>query len=275
MYFRSYLPHCHRSASKEAARTLNLMYSLRGAIDSDDGELGPTGHQFYRRGVHHDLVKEAAEKIAILRRARGLTLADLARSVGIPMRHLRQIEQGDKPVSLEVLLRLARKFRRPIEYFLAGTIEDRPSHFVQRRNQIKDAPARMRRPRGDSGSSRRYEFRPLASGFPDRGMHPYYVQVTVSQGAAVPAEHHGQEFIYVLDGEVEFVTLVGGHDHSEVLGAGDAIFLESSVPHCLRGRSHNPYADICAEIINVFWSPLGEEYLFESQDARIAVDVTR
>ena len=253
MYFRSYLPHCHRSMSSHPARTLNLMYSLRGAIDSDDGELSPSAHQFYRRGVHQDLVKEAAERIALLRRARGLTLASLAQSVGIPVRALRQIESGTRAVDLNVLLRLARKFRRPIEYFLAAAIEARPPHFVQRGSAVMEAGVRRRRLARDA-------FRPLASGFPNRGMHPYYVQVTSNvSDPLTPIEHHGQEFIFVLDGSVEFVAWLENGQHTEVLTTGDAVFLESSVPHAFRGRSLNPYASTRAYFIEVFLSSLGEE----------------
>lgn len=75
-------------------------------------------------------------------------------------------------------------------------------------------------------------------------------------------EHHGQEFIYVLDGEVELVTRVGEEEIVEPLRPGDSVFLESSVPHLLRGRSRNPYAETSAQVIVVFWNPLGESYLF-------------
>jgi transcriptional regulator with XRE-family HTH domain/uncharacterized cupin superfamily protein len=266
MYFRSDLPHCHRSATAEAARTLNVMYSLRGAIDSEDGEVGPPGHQFYRRGVHTDVAKEAAEKIALLRRSRGLTLADLALSVNVPARQLRQIEQGKRAADLDLLLRVARKFRRPIEYFLSSTIEGRPSHFVQRGHELKSAPIRRRKLTGDGmGESTGNTFRPLAVGFPDRGMHPYYIQVKADETDSLTFhEHPGQEFIYVLGGEIELVTYAGEREVTERLGAGDCLFLESSVPHVLRGRSQNPYADSLAEILDIFWCPLGETFLFAS-----------
>jgi hypothetical protein len=105
-------------------------------------------------------------------------------------------------------------------------------------------------------------FRPLAREFPERGMHPYYVQVKANGSQPIrPLGHHGQEFIYVLDGEVELVTY-GESEQVELLRAGDSVFLESSIPHILRGHSRNPYAETSAEIIDVLWSPLGEDYLF-------------
>jgi mannose-6-phosphate isomerase-like protein (cupin superfamily) len=85
----------------------------------------------------------------------------------------------------------------------------------------------------------------------------------------IPIEHHGQEFIFVLDGSVELVTWLENGQQSEVLSTGDAVYLESSVPHAFRGRSLNPYSATRAEIIEVFWSPLGEDYLFDAPASRM------
>jgi transcriptional regulator with XRE-family HTH domain/uncharacterized cupin superfamily protein len=259
LYFRSYLPHCHRSTGVTPARTLNLMYSLR-AIDSDDAELGPASHQFFRRGVHADLASEAAEKIALLRRTRGWKLSEVARAVEVAPRHLAQVEHGERAVSLDLLLRLARLFRRPIEYFFAATIEKGPSHFIERRKAATAPPVSP--PADGLDAPPPAHYRLLASGFDDRGMHPYHVQVR-DDSANRPAlhEHHGQEFVYVLDGEIEFVTVSEDREITEVLGPGDSLFLDASVPHLISGRSRNPFSDTAAELLVVYWSPLGAEYL--------------
>lgn len=259
MYFRSYLPHCHRSTGSSPARTLNVMYSLR-AIDSDDAELGTAEHQFFRRGVHADLASEAAEKIALMRRTRGWGLRDVARAADVAPRYLAQVERGERPVSLDLLLRLAHIFRRPIEYFFAATIEKGPSHFIERR---KVRPGSPQLPRGEGLEPQPAPlYRPLAAGFHDRGMHPYHVQVTdAAEHQPALHEHRGQEFVYVLDGEIEFVTIFEEREITEVLGPGDALFLDSGVPHLINGRPRNPFSDTAAELLTVYWSPLGGEYL--------------
>lgn len=261
MYFCSNLPHCHRAIG-EPAETVNVVYSLRG-IDADD-ELTASSHQFYRRGIHRDVVMEVAQKIALLRRSRGLSLGELAQSVGIRARQLASTEAGKTVPDLELLFRLALKFRRPIEYFFAATLDSRPCYFVQRRERIADVPVRERKGSVEgSEPSTPNVFRPLALGFPERGMHPYYVQIKAGDSRRLaPHVHHGQEFIYVLDGEVELITYAGDEEINEVLRPGDSLYLESSVPHMLRGRLSNPYADTSAEVIDVFWIPLGEDYLF-------------
>lgn len=263
IYFRSNLPHCHRSATSQPAETINVIYSLRGAIDPDDGELRSPGRRFYRRGVYADATREAAEKIALLRRSHGATLAELARDVGVGVRHLADIESGKKAPDVALLLRLARQFRRPIEYFFATTLDSQPYYFLQRGAAIAHLPVQHRKTSEGQDGIQANVFRPLAAGFPERGLHPYYVQVKASPPESVTLhEHHGQEFIYVLDGEVELVTRAGEEEIVEPLRPGDSVFLESSVPHLLRGRSRNPYAETSAQVIVVFWSPLGESYLF-------------
>jgi transcriptional regulator with XRE-family HTH domain len=262
IYFRSSLPHCHRSLGDEPAQTLNVIYSLRGSIDPSEDELNGSGHRYYRRGVYEDACREAAEKIGLLRTARGLTLADLARQVGIGVRLLADIESGKRPPDIALLLRLARQFRRPVEYFVSTTLEGEPGYFVQRGSELERVPIHYRKPEADREHAS--IFRPLAIGFPDRGLHPYYVRMRVnSDDTMAPHDHLGQEFIYVLAGEVELVT--HGHEaepHAQVLRPGDSVFLESSVPHRLRGQSKNPYAETSAEMIIVFWHPLGADHLF-------------
>ena len=268
IYFRSNLPHCHRSTTSEAAESVNIIYSLRGAIDPDDGELSLAGRRFDRRGVYGDPVREAAAKIALLRRSRGLTLAELAREVRIGVRRLAEIEDGQKAPDLALLLRLARQFRRPLEHFFATTLDHQPYYFVQRGAGIPRLPTLERRSSPDRHRRRDVVYRPLASGFPDRGLHPFYLQLNAPDASRlVLHEHHGQEFLYVLAGEADLVTQVEKQEVVESLRAGDSVFLESSVPHLVRGRTRNPLASAVAELIIVFWNPLGETYLFTPSNA--------
>ena len=274
MYFRSNLPHCHRSATSEPAETINVIYSLRGAIDPDDGELRSEGRRFYRRGVYTDATREAAEKIVLLRRSHGATLAELAHATGIGVRQLADIESGKRAVDIELLLRLARHFRRPLEYFFATTLDAQPYYFIQRADGISQVSGQHRKLGIEPLGERANIYRPLAAGFPDRGLHPYYVQVKATSTEHVTShEHHGQEFIYVLDGEIELVTRDGNDEVIEPLRPGDSVFLESSVPHLMRGRSRNPFADTMAQVIDVFWSPLGESYLFNPLDGQPSTKV--
>jgi hypothetical protein len=96
-------------------------------------------------------------------------------------------------------------------------------------------------------------------------MHPYYVTLATGSGrdASPIRERLGQEFIYVLNAEVEVRTIVDGKPYLETLVAGDACFIDSTVPHRFLGTHVNPLEPRAAEVLTVFWSPLGEAYLFD------------
>ena len=50
-------------------------------------------------------------------------------------------------------------------------------------------------------------FYPLASGFPTRHMYPYLIRVrNVDTETLARHEHHGEEFMYVLEGQLEVTT---------------------------------------------------------------------
>jgi hypothetical protein len=96
-------------------------------------------------------------------------------------------------------------------------------------------------------------------------MYPYYVKLRHPGSSCDISlhEHHGQEFAYVLDGQVTFVTILNGERVTETLVAGDTCFIDSTVPHRLLGMGLSPYDESSAEIIDIYWCPLGESYLFE------------
>jgi transcriptional regulator with XRE-family HTH domain len=253
IYFRSDLPHCHHSLTAESAETLHVIYSLRGAIDPLDGELGSVGSRYYWRGTYVDAAHELSEKVALLRRSQGISLAELAAHVDVGARVLAQIEAGERAADVELLLRVAKYFRRPLEYFLATTLDSQPYYFIHRAADVRNSRAGSSTVKRSSHPSNTVSY-PLASGFADRSMHPYYVQLNATSQDGERHEHAGEEFVFVLEGEVELETSPGGNQ-IEVLHAGDSLFLDSSIPHILRGHSRNPYAANRAEAIAVMWSP--------------------
>jgi transcriptional regulator with XRE-family HTH domain len=188
---------------------------------------------------------------------------DFARELELSPRQLADIERGRRSVSIELLLRACRRFRKPLEYFLSRAVIERPFYQVQRAADIARLPARTRK-RLVEGGWRGTEFRSLAAGFGPRGMYPYYVKLRVPPQADLTLhEHHGQEFAYVVNGEITLVTLADGHRVRERMTSGDTCFIDSTVPHRFVGQGVSPYDESSAEIIDVFWCPLGESYLFE------------
>jgi transcriptional regulator with XRE-family HTH domain/uncharacterized cupin superfamily protein len=265
MYLWSHLPHCIRTAGDEPAESIHLLYSGYGYTDREPGTLTVT------RGSHKaSLTEDIASRVAAFRESEGLTPTEFGRMLDMSARRLHDIERGRKPVSIDTLLRICHRFRKPIEYFLASTLIERPFYTMVRASAVGALPMRPRRRLPDGGWSVT-EFRPLALDFGPRGMHPYYVKLRQPQepGASLH-EHHGQEFVYVLRGEVTLVTIVDGQRTMERLSPGDMCFIDSTVPHRFIGTGVSPFEDSSAEVIDVFWCPLGESYLFSDESNRPA-----
>jgi hypothetical protein len=95
-------------------------------------------------------------------------------------------------------------------------------------------------------------------------MYPYYVKLHhPGEYPKTLHEHHGQEFTYVLSGEVTLETIQNSERIQIILSAGDMSFIDSTVPHRFVGTGASPYEESWAEVIDVFWCPLGESYLFD------------
>ncbi len=268
VYLLSNLPHCIRALGGQPASAIDLVHSPYGIADSEHGDTAI----YFKDGIPKNLTEQIADQIAALGEARGLSMADFARELDISVRQLADVERGRKPVSIDLLLRACQRFRKPLEYFLSRTMVHPPFYFVQRASDINRLPVRTRRRLVDKGWAHT-QFRSLASGFSPRGMYPYYVKIRDPGLDAVTLhEHHGQEFVYVLAGEVTLVTVVEGKRVREMLAAGDTCFIDSTVPHRFLGEGVSPYDDSSAELIDVYWCPLGESYLFEEDNREASVD---
>jgi transcriptional regulator with XRE-family HTH domain len=262
-YFRPQLPHALRSTGARPAETISLLYSGYGTTDTEFGN-ATVDSADNRPG---DLTRQIAHRIRTLRHAEGVTIDHLAADLRIGLRRLKEIERGRRVPSIDLLLRTCLRFRRPIEYFLTATFTERPFLFVQRAADIDSLPVRSRKRLVDSGWAET-QYRSLASGFGPRGMYPYYVTLRSPGGPNITLHaHHAQEFVYVLNGEVTLLTVREGERVEERLSAGDVCFLDSTVPHRFLGKGLSPYDNSGAELIDVYWCPMGEDYLFADDEA--------
>ena len=166
-------------------------------------------HQESRRG-------DLSATLRALRKARGMTLGDLARTVSLSKSALSQIESGKIDPSLDTLRRLAEA----LKITLASLFETRTSvdNRVVRRNQRKVFSI----PRNHL----RYE---LLS--PDLiGKRVEFLRVEFDPVAAdrpQPYSHEGEEYGIVIRGRVEI--FVDGATY--LLGPGDSIVFHATAPH--------------------------------------------
>jgi len=146
-----------------------------------------------------------------LRARRRLSLAQVARSVRISVGFLSALERSQMSGSVGTLRKLARFYKTNIlDFFDASGAASR--HVRPAERKVLEA-----------GSGVRMEL--LAWG--NTVMEPHLFRVAPEAGSGDPYTHEGEEFIYVLRGELK-ITL---GDEEFRLKTGDSFYFESATPH--------------------------------------------
>ena len=262
LIFRADMPHLVRSPHAEPCESLHVFAGPSSPI--------PTAWDWYSphaRGFSIDAENGrrdmAGRRLHVLRESRGWSLEETAEVAGLRPRQLQLIEIGERPIPMDALMALTKAFGEPLRGFFAHLQETPPYYTVCRAADIRSMPHRRRRnrPLGEDDHSTNAYYS-LASEFHPRSVFPCIIEVPAKACDPAPSEHHGEEFIYVLEGQLVLTTLAEDRKVEEVLRAGDSCFLDASVPHALRGETKNPYSETSATVLDVFWCPLGENYLF-------------
>ena len=168
------------------------------------------------------------QRIAEVRAARGLTLERLAAMTGFTKGYLSKIENSKVIPPIGTLIRIARELGAEIADLLqsARSAASEPISIV-RRDQ------RQRVMKG--GASFGYDYIALAEDRHDKCMEPFIMIFPEDVDKDVHFDHDGEEFMFVLSGEVEFEALLDGVPKRWVLAVGDSAYFDSKIPH--RGRS--------------------------------------
>lgn len=250
MYFWSYLPHCIRSTRPEAGRSVHVLSSLNEPVDSEtaDGNSGPV--IYMKEAQVKSSIQQVADRIISVRKARGMSAADLARSLGVNVRRLARIERGQGPISFKLLLHVCRALRKTPDYFLVTVGAPKVCHVVDRAAELR------KRQQRDLAHSEKCLFKAsavaLAASFDRKSMLPFLVTLNASRKRLGEMEHHrGQEFLYVLNGEVDLTTTENGQPTVLRLSPGDSCLLDASVPHCVAAASLSPYDSPRAQLLAV------------------------
>lgn len=164
------------------------------------------------------------ERMKSVRESKSLTLTDVAQRTGFSEATIAAIERGEIVPPLGDMVKLAKALEMKMGYLLAQG-ETQPYTVVRKKGRKPIS-------RYDSQRTQRYGYlyETLAPEKKDRNMEPFLVTLVPTSGEEPPSTHQGEEFIFVLDGEVE--VLLG--DHREVLTAEDSIYYDSTLPHRVR-----------------------------------------
>jgi transcriptional regulator with XRE-family HTH domain len=170
------------------------------------------------------ITANVGERVRQVRNNRGLSLEDVSQRTAIDVSLLSQIEEGAVAPPLGTVVKLAKALEMRMGYFISGE-EDRPYTIV--RHSDRKVVSRY-----DSKKAKYYgyEYESLAPHKKDRHMEPFLVTLEAAQTEEERSTHDGQEFIFVLQGQME--VRLGEKLH--ILDPGDAIYYDSTVPHLVK-----------------------------------------
>jgi transcriptional regulator with XRE-family HTH domain len=162
------------------------------------------------------------ERIKELRERKGLSLKEVADLTGFSTALLSQMENHLVSPSLGTIIKLARALGVKVGDFL-GETEGEPFTIVR-----KDERKMVSRFASKEGVKYGYSYESLGFDKKDRHMEPFIVTLEpATVKAAKTSVHEGEEFIFVLEGEMEVIL----GNHTDILYPGDSIYYDSTIPH--------------------------------------------
>ena len=158
---------------------------------------------------------QVAARIKELREFSDLTMEEVAALSGIPVHEYIEYESGTQDIPIGIFYNIAAAFKIDPSMLLTGDASGKNDYTVIYNGQgtpIERFPG--------------YRFTSLAGEFIDRIMEPMIVELEPGIEPK-PVTHRGQEFNYVLEGNVRVLL-----DNREYyLRPGDSIYFNPSIPH--------------------------------------------
>jgi len=199
----------------------------------------------------NDLATQIGKKLKELRKELDLTLKRLAEETKLSVPLLSRIENGIVMPSIPTLQEIANVLKVDVGYFFKK--EDEKGYVIRRQGERKISYAKK-------GAKRRkavYITELLAEGMDNPFMEPAIVTLIGKEEDTKLSTHVGQEFFYVLEGEMELT--LGAKKY--ILGKGDSAYWNGSVPHKGVSLSKKP-----AKTLNVHMIPGSRVGTFEIKD---------
>lgn len=164
------------------------------------------------------------ERIKSIRESKQLTIEEVAERSGVEAEVIDQIENCNELPSLAPLIKIARVLGVRLGTFLDDHDELGP--VITRSEEIVDGLEFSNNALNDKKKHMRYH--PLSQSKAGRHMESFIINIAPSSNVDfVTSSHEGEEFIYVMEGEVE----VNYGKQTYALKAGDSIYYDSIVAH--------------------------------------------
>lgn len=192
-------------------------------------------------------------RIKQARSAAGLTLRTLSAATGLSQPFLSRLERGQVSASIANLLQIGRALGFSMAELLEGEAPAPAPGWIVHRG-------------GSPVAADGYSFRQLAPGLRGRRMDAFVLDFPPGQGMDLVVAHEGEELLYVLEGRVRFRF----GEEEALLGPGDAVQFDSSLPHTAQNAGPKP-----ARLLMVTAPGRGEPFGWQSALAEAANQTKR
>ena len=182
------------------------------------------------------------KKIRAIREAKNISIDELAERSTLAAAQIAAIEESENLPSLAPLIKIARVLGVRLGTFLDDNDELGP--VICRKDEKKES---IRFSGGAVNERTHMEYFSLAGNKIGRHIEPFLIDIRPDEDKAFTlSAHEGEEFIYVLEGEVEINY---GKD-IHLLKQGDSIFYDSIVEHHVHAKEGQ-----AAKILAVVYAP--------------------
>ncbi|BBL61233.1 DNA-binding protein [Methanobrevibacter arboriphilus] len=185
---------------------------------------------------------EIGAKIKNLRESREITKEELSKETNVSLELINSIESGDVVPSLTPITKIAKALGVRLGTFLDDAPQNGP--LIVKNGETNSVVYFSGEENQTDVSA--LEFHSLGAGKNDRNMEPFIIDVHTENGEFNLSSHEGEEFIYVLEGEIEVKY---GQD-SFIVSKGDSIYYDSIIPHHLHS-----YNGEISKILAVVYTP--------------------
>jgi len=185
---------------------------------------------------------QVGPKITAIRQGKKVAIEELAERCGFTVQLTEKIERGETLPSLGHLIKIARVLGVRLGTFLDDA--DHLGPVISRKGTAQPGTG-FSTSNNDTGSG--LTFHPLAGEKSGRHFEPFLIDISASPESATRlSAHEGEEFIYVLAGEIE----IAYGKELYLLSEGDSIYYDSVVDHHVHSANGE-----AAKILAVVYAP--------------------
>ncbi|KAF5060279.1 HTH-type transcriptional regulator SutR [anaerobic digester metagenome] len=162
-----------------------------------------------------ELGKIIAINLKELRNERNLTLGQLSKISGISKAMLSDMEKGNSNPTINTIWKIANGLNVPYTKLMDGI--EKESTFVSRKESVMQ-----------TGETEHYRVYCYFKSTPVRNFKLFYVELDAqSSNASIGHSEKAQEYIYIIQGELNLHTEAGDY----TLVEGDSLAFDSSIGH--------------------------------------------